>query len=167
MNSMSKGHYQDEKKGCCKKFQGNGILLKCGNSIPAVVGPTTPAGTSFTVSSFTLSTDNLYNPCIKFEFASNIVATAATITLNLQIFKLGKHQTTPIAIGPVWTFSRAAATSADTFTFIVCDSDFCPDNCATYSVVATTVGATLGTVAINNPILSALVVENENKPHCC
>jgi len=178
MNSMSKGHCRDQKENCSKKSKETDVILKCGSSVPATVLATTPANTAFRLSSLTLNTRRIDDPCIKFEFASNLVFTtpaagAIAVNLNFQIFKQCKNQTTPTPIGPVWTFTRAAAATvagvilADTFTFLVCDCDLCPDDCCTYFVAATTVGATNGTVAINNPILSALVVENENKCHCC
>ena len=101
-------------------------------------------------------------PCIKFEFASNIVTTASVLTLNLQIFKQCKNQLVPIPVGPVWTFSRlVAVTESNAFTFFVCDCDICEEECCNYSVVATVVGvATVGVTSINNATLSAIVIDN-------
>ena len=165
MNTPSKGN--DNYGDCFKKTKETEVLLKCGSSFPATVLATTPTGTTFTLSNLTLNTSHFCDPCIKFEFASNIITTAAIATLNFQIFRLCRNQTTPIAIGPIWTFATAAVTTdASTFTFIFCDCDFCPnDDCCTYSVVATVIDSEVGTVAINNPILSVIVAES--KHHCC
>ena len=165
MNIPSKGN--DNLEDCFKKTKETEVLLKCGTSFPASVLATSPTGTSFTLGTLTLITSRFCDPCIKFEFASNIVTTAAIATLNFQIFRLCRNQISPTAIGPIWTFATSVATTdASTFTFIFCDCDFCPnDDCCTYSVVATVIDSETGTVAINNPILSAIVAENQH--HCC
>lgn len=176
MNSLSRTHCNDEldvrynkrrEDDCCRKHKDTEVLLKCGNPGSVTLPLATAAGTAFTLSNVTLNTAHLCNPCIKFEFASNIVTTAALLTLNFQIFKQCRNQFTPVPIGPIWTFSRAVAiTDANTFSFIVCDCDLCPEECCTYSVVATVAGvATVGVTSINNATLSALVVENNC--HCC
>ena len=147
-----------------KKFlKPNRTILKCGSqggvSLPAL----TAAGSTFTLASVTVDSKNVKRPCIKFEFASNIVTTAAVLTLNFQLFKQCKNQITALPVGPIWTFSRTVAiTDSNTFTFFVCDCDFCSDDCCTYSVVATVAGvATVGVTAINNATLAALIVDND------
>ena len=109
-----------------------------------------------------MDTKGFRKPCIKFEFASNIVTTAAVLSLNFQIFKQCKNQLVPIPVGPVWTFSRlVAVTASDSFSFFVCDCDICDTECCTYSVVATVAGvATVGVTSINNATLGAIVVDN-------
>lgn len=171
MNTPSNGN--DNLGDCFKKTKEiekkkeAEVLLKCGTSFPATVLATTPTGTNITLSTLTLNTSHFCDPCIKFEFASNIVTTAAIATINFQIFRLCKYQISPTPIGAIWTFATTVATTdARTFTFILCDCDFCPeDDCCTYSVVATVIDSEEGTVAINNPILSALVVEDQH--HRC
>jgi hypothetical protein len=178
MNSLSRTHCKDDCEPKSKHFNNcepsrkfhkeSEVLLKCGTPGSVTLPLATAAGTAFTLSTVTINTEDLCNPCIKFEFASNIVTTAALLTLNFQIFKLCRNQFTPIPVGPIWTFSRAVAiTDANTFSFIVCEcNNVCPDDCCTYSVVATVAGvATVGVTSINNATLSALVVENET--HCC
>ena len=180
---MSKGHYQDEKdcgckrekQDCRKKEKEDEVLLKCKTGFPVTIPSTLPTPTSFTLNTLTLRTEHFCNPCIKFEFASNIVTTGAEVTLEFQIFKQCKRQITPTAIGPVWVFSRTLIgavgnTGADAFTFIVCDcdceEDSCFDECCTYTVVVTvTEDGAAGTTVINNPTFSALVLENNNKCH--
>ncbi|HIT90494.1 MAG TPA: DUF4489 domain-containing protein [Candidatus Merdenecus merdavium] len=139
----------------------NKTVLKCGTPGAVTLPLATLAGTTFNVATVTVDTSKFNKPCIKFEFASNIVATAAALTLNFQIFKQCKNQLVPIPVGPVWTFSRLAEiTSSDSFSFFVCDCDSCYDECCTYSVVATVAGiATIGVTSINNAILSAIVVD--------
>lgn len=150
---------------CCEKpacVKPNRTILKCGTPGAVTLPLATLAGTTFTVATVTVDTKNLKNPCIKFEFASNVVTTAAVLTLNFQIFRQCKNQLVPLPIGPVWTFSRlVAVTESNTFSFFVCDCDICDGGCCTYSVVATVVGvATVGVTAINNATLSAIVADN-------
>ena len=170
MNSMSRTHCHDDRPDFHKKEKEAEILLKCKTGFPVTIPSTLPTPTSFTLNTLTLRTDDLCNPCIKFEFASNIVTIGAEVTIDFQIFKQCRRQLTPTAIGPVWTFSRPAGTTgSDAFSFIVCDcdceNDSCFDECCTYTVVATvTEDGAAGTTIINNPTFSALVVEN--KCHC-
>lgn len=159
--------YECACRSCCdcektRPLSPNRTVLKCGTPGAATLPVATVAGTNFTVATVTVDTRGFRKPCIKFEFASNIVTTAAVLTLNLRIFKQCKNQLVPIPVGPSWTFSRLVAiTSSDSFSFFVCDCDLCDAECCTYSVVATVVGvATVGVTAINNATLSALVVDN-------
>ncbi|MCB2360115.1 DUF4489 domain-containing protein [Clostridium estertheticum] len=185
MNSMSKGNWQEEKGcGCRKEKEDNRkkeiddeVLLKCvsGNSqlLPTVAAGTTPS--TFNLVSFVLNTSHFKNPCIKYEFASNILsnipATATTaLTINFQIFKRCRRDVAPgTAVGPVWTFTRpiGALNTADTFSFIVCDCgcdcDCDKDDCCTYTVVASVVTNPTTTAIINNPTFSALVVERGSR----
>ena len=156
-----------ECKCCCEcdrpqYLPPNRTLLKCGCPGAVTLPLATIAGTNFTVASVNVDTRGFRKPCIKFEFASNIVTTAGVLTLNLQIFKQCKNQLVPIPVGPVWTFSRlVAVTESNAFTFFVCDCDICEEECCNYSVVATVAGvATVGVTSINNATLSAIVVDN-------
>lgn len=169
MNCSDYDHRENECecKCCCecerpKYLAPNRTLLKCGCPGAVTLPLATIAGTNFTVATVNVDTRGFRKPCIKFEFASNIVTTAAILTLNLQLFKQCKNQLVPIPVGPVWTFSRLVAiTDSNTFTFFVCDCDICDEECCTYSVVATVAGvATVGVTAINNATLSAIVVDN-------
>lgn len=174
MNSRTRNHFDndcdcDHGREKHEEHEENKTILICGNPSSVTLPLATAAGTAFTLSTVTINTSDLCAPCIKFEFASNIVTTAAVLTLNFQIFRLCRNQFTPTPVGPVWTFSSAVAiTAAGTFSFIVCDcncNNVCPDDCCTYSVVATVAGvATVGVTSINNATLSALIVENER--HC-
>lgn len=170
MNSMSRPHCNDDSHkeiDCCRKHKETEVLLKCGTPGSITLPVITVAPASFPLTSLTLNTAGLCNPCIKFEFASNIITPAtAVVTINFQIFKLCRNQLTPTPVGGVWTFSRILNVGgSDTFTFIVCDCDVCPDDCCTYSVVATLPVINVGITTITNATLSALVVENNC--HCC
>ncbi len=145
-----------------KHLKPNRTILKCGSQGGVTIPLATIAGAAFTLATVNVDTKALKNPCIKFEFASNIVTTAAVITLNFQVFKQCKGILTPIPVGPIWTFSRLVAiTEANTFTFFVCDCDLCNDDCCTYSVVARVAGvATVGVTSINHASLSAIIVDN-------
>lgn len=152
--------YCCENKKCV--LRPNRTLMKCSSPGAVTLPLATLAGTSFNLANVNVDTKKFHNPCLKFEFASNIVTTAAILTLNFQVFKQCKNQLNPIPIGPVWTFSRLVAiTESDSFSFLVCDCDNCDDECCNYSVTATVVGiATIGVTAINNATLSATVVDN-------
>ena len=185
MNSMSKCNCHEEKEVCCKKEkevcckkekevccrkEGTPVLLKCGCpksvTLPVLaLGGLLPT-TGITVSTVNVNTEDFCDPCIKFEFASNVnitVGVGLPITLNFQVFKICKNQFTPIPVGPTFTFSQILSVlGSNTFSFFVCDCDACPDDCCTYSVVVTV--ATLGVAlasSITNATLSALVVEGD------
>lgn len=154
-----------EKCYCEKKpkyLKPNRTTLKCGCPGGVTLPLATVAGTSFNVATVNINTKDFKQPCIKFEFASNIVTTAAVLTLNFQILKQCGNQLVPLPVGPIWTFSRLVAiTESDSFSFFVCDCDSCREECCNYSVIATVVGvATVGVTSINNATLSALVVDN-------
>lgn len=168
---MSEYSYECQEKECCErpqemccehKLKPNRTLIKCSCPGAVTLPLATVAGTSYNLSNVNVDTRHFHNPCIKFEFASNISTTAAILTLNFQITKLCKNQLTPTPIGPIWTFSRlVAVTESNTFTFIVCDCDACEDGCCNYSVIATVAGvATVGVTTISNATLSAIVADN-------
>ena len=163
--------YKDDNCGCepdycCEKskctLRPNRTMLKCGTTGAVNLPLATLAGTTFNLSNVNVDTKNFKKPCIRFDFASNIVTTAAILSLNFQIFKQCKNQLVPIPVGPAWNYSRlVAVTESNTFTFFVCDCDICDEGCCNYSVVATVVGvATIGVTAISNATISALVVDN-------
>lgn len=151
---------------CCEKkkkgLKPNRTNLKCGTPGGVTLPLATLAGTTFNVATVNVDTKNFEHPCIKFEFASNVITTAAILTLNFQIFKLCQNQLVPTPVGPVWTFSRlVAVTESDAFTFFVCDCDICGEECCNYSVVATVAGvATVGVTTISNATISAIIVDN-------
>lgn len=139
------------------------VLLKCSSIGTLTIPINTEAGTSYNLVNLNLDTSEFRKPCVKLDFLSNILTNAASITLNFQVFRQCKNQFAPIAVGPVWTFSRVADTieEANSFVFAVCDCDQCDCGCCNYSVVATIAGTTPtgGTTTINNASLIATVVE--------
>lgn len=176
MNSMSKGNWQEEKNCGCKKEEGTKVLLKCGTPssralpIIAVAALGTP-GASFPVTTLALDTSEFHDPCIKFEFAADIVNTLGiAIDLSFQIVRQCRNQFAPTPVGPAYTLTippiGVATAYALPISFFVCDCDLCPDSCCTYTVVATTGVEIVVGGFINNAALSALVVENENKKKC-
>ena len=109
---------------------------------------------------------NITPPCVRFEFAGNIVTAPGTVALNFQLTKQCKYQGAAIPVGPVWSFSRTGLTAAesDMFAFSVCDCGLCDDECCSYSVVVTVEALTVqAPVVINNAALTVMVVDN---PHC-
>ncbi len=159
--------FEEEYKCICefekisKKLNPIRTALKFGTSGSVTLPAVTAAGTTFNVARVNIDTRGFRRPCIKLEFASNIVTTGALLTLNFQIYKLCKNQLVPMPVGSVWVFSRLyAVTEGNTFTFYVCDSDIYDEECCNYSMIATVAGvATVGVTTINNATLSAIVTE--------
>lgn len=173
--NIYKGNYENkecrEPKYCCEEkkcvLRPNRTFLKCSTPITTNIPMTTESGTSFNLGNLNIDTRKFHNPCIKFEFSSNILTAAGSLTLKFQIFKQCKFQPTSIPIGPEWIFSRLGSSVGenDSFTFPVCNCDSsCDDECCNYSVVVT-IGSleTQSGIIINNATLSALVVDN---PYC-
>ncbi len=159
----------EESKCCCEEekcvLRPNHTFLKCSVPITTNIPMTTAAGTTFNLANLNIDTSKFHDPCIKFEFAGNILTAAGTLILNFQIVKQCKYQPTAFPIGPIWTFSRLGSSVGenDVFTFPVCDCDACEDECCNYSVVATIESLeTQGGIVINNATLSALVVDDPN-----
>jgi hypothetical protein len=187
MNSMSKGHQNDVQGDNRREPRISPAIVKCGSPGSMTIPDCTEPGTSFTVASLTLNTSHIFNPCIKLEFASNIILDYFKGTINFQVFKICNNQFQPIPIGPQWTFSRpnsswfpavapeaaepekswggSGTTASDIFSFFVCDCDSCCNECCTYTVVATVAVKTYGTAGISNATLGAIVVSD--KEHCC
>lgn len=156
-----------EPEYCCEEkkcaLRPNRTLLKCSIPITTNIPTTTAANTSFNLANLKIDTRKFHDPCIKFEFASNILTASGTLILNFQIFKQCKYQSTSLPVGPVWTFSRVGspANENDTFTFFVCDCDTCDDEYCNYSVIVTIESLeTQSGITIKNASLSALVVDN-------
>jgi len=150
-------------------------LLKCGtpSSSIAITIPTAGTPSSTTLTSLTLNTSCFSNPCIKLEFASNIIFpnNQYDATLTFQVFKLCNNQTQAIAVGPAWVFARqiavaipegsVALATKDTFSFFICDHNACASQGGTYTVVVTpSISTVAGTVTINNATLAAIVSGN-------
>ncbi|MFT8351090.1 DUF4489 domain-containing protein [Clostridium saccharoperbutylacetonicum] len=161
MNSRSRN--DDDCDNCKNQRNFGPTIIKCSCPSAITIPAATVAGTTFTVSSLTLNTSCLCDPAIKLEFASNLVAPVAfTGTINFQVFKLCRGQTTPVPVGPAWTFNLVALLSSQTFSFFVCDSDSCFDDCCTYTVVATVFvtggddDVDDGTISINNATLGVV-----------
>ncbi|SCJ77389.1 Uncharacterised protein [uncultured Eubacterium sp.] len=173
-NSVKRGNEENqeckESKYCCEEkkcvLSPNRTFLKCSAPLTTNIPMATDADTTFNLANLNIDTSKFHDPCIKFEFASNILTSAGSLTFNFQIFKQCKYQATDFPIGPVWTFSRLASSVGenDVFTFPVCDCDVCEDECCNYSVIATIESLeTQGDIVINNATLSALVIDN---PYC-
>lgn len=161
MNSMSKGYYdscgkdrrKEEEKQQCP------TIVKCGCPGAVTLPIAAAVGTTFTLASLTLDTSCLCDPNTKLEFASNIVIpVAASGAFTVQIFKQCRNQMTPVPVGPAFTWAEVVAiASSGTFSFFICDSDSCNNDCCTYTAVATvTTVIAGGTISINNATLGAV-----------
>jgi len=194
MNSMSKDHYDSCEK---EKREENHCktIIKCGftnsTTLPVITG--SDKTKTFTISSLTLDTSCLCDPCIKLEFASNLVSTNFSGTVSFQIFKQCKKSFIQIPVGSefIYTAVEGAPAKEDpkhledpedskhpehpkhpkppvkifssTFSFFVCDCDSCFDECCTYTVVARAINDIYGSLAINNATLGAIATCNSNK----
>lgn len=172
--------HDDDCYSCNKlSHKENKTILKCGTPGGAIsIAPDTLEGTTFTVSTLTLNTSGICDPCVKLEFASNLAYSSPTTidstAVNFQVFKLCDNQRNPIPVGPQLVFSVPFTTlieptapgfsGTSTFSFFVCDCDICHHECCTYSVVATTATAD-ASVTITNARLSAIAAENNCR--CC
>lgn len=180
MNSMSKNNnnfnpcFKRDQDDCNRKKDKKfcPTILKCGCPGSAVIqGPLTVGTTSapVTVSSVSVDTSRLCDPCVKLDFSSiiNIPLAVTAATVTFRVFKICGNQLQRIPVGPQWTFSRLTAVgSSDTFTFSVCDCGTCNDDCCTYVVeaVATSILGT-GAVSISNATLSAIATCGTS--NCC
>ena len=166
MNSMSKCH--DDHDNCRKEKDLCPTVIRCSTPGGVTLPPATVLGTAFPLTALTLNTSRLNNACVKLEFTSNLVAAVAfTGTVNFQVFKQCRGQSTPVPVGPAFTFSLVALLTSQAFTFFVCDcGDTCCDECCTYSVIATVTSAvTVGTLSINNATLGAIATCGSSS--CC
>ena len=171
MNSMSRGYYDSCGKDK-RKDDNCQALVKCGCpssvQIPAIAQATT---TTLTLASLSLDTSCYCDPNIKLDFASNVVSTVEfSGTISIQVFKQCRGQIAPVPVGSAWQLGGIAADSSTTFSFFVCDSDSCVDDCCTYSVVATVnapsdEAVTAGT-SINNSTLAATVTCKNSCNRC-
>ncbi|OOM77827.1 DUF4489 domain-containing protein [Clostridium sp. BL-8] len=172
MNSMSKYHDEGCRKDPCQhedcKKENCPTIIKCSQPGSVTIPAATVLGTAFPLTSLTINTSCLKDPCIKLEFSSNLIATVAfTGTLNFQVFKQCRGQFTPVPIGPSSQFNLVALLTSQTFSFFVCDCGSCScDDCCTYTVTATVTSAvTVGTLSINNATLGAIAACGTSS--CC
>ena len=172
MNSMSRGYNDNCGKERKKEEEKCPTIVKCGcpNSTPINKAD---EDTSFIVASLTLDTSCICDPSIKLEFASNIVVTNNNgsgddkVSLNFRIFRECRHQKNKVPVGGTWSFLTDEEDISTTFSFFVCDSDFCDNDCCTYTVIATVADKlNHGTLSVNNAILGA-VATCRNSCHKC
>lgn len=163
------GEYRYVTTGECGAVAGvcgsaaEAVRIKCRTYGAVTIPAGTAEGAAFSLVNLNVDTKGYRKPCVKVEFLSNILTDTATATLNFQVLRQCKGQSTPVPVSGIWTFSRAVATAAEanTFGFAVCDCDNCECGCCNYSVVATVVGDdTTGTVTVNNATLIVTVVED-------
>lgn len=164
MSLISKGYQEPDERDKYKEEEKCPTIVRCGCPRSTLIPAATAAGNTITLATFTLDTSCICNPNIILEFASNTIATAFRGTLTIRVLKQCRSQFTAVPIGSTWTLQlgvtggTATVTNANTFSFSICDSDNCNNDCCTYTVVATVGGAaTVGTLAINNATLGAVV----------
>ncbi len=159
MNSMSKGYYDYCGKERRKEEKQCPTIVKCGCPGAVTLPIATTVGTTLTLASLTLDTSCLCDPSTKLEFASNIVVpVAATGGFTVQIFKQCRNQMTAVPVGPAWSWAQLVALAgSESFSFFICDSDSCNNDCCTYTAVLTvTTVVAAGTISINNATLGAV-----------
>ncbi|VYT89632.1 DUF4489 domain-containing protein [Clostridium tertium] len=162
MNSMSRGYNDNCGKERKKEEEKCPTIVKCSCPSSTPINNSGIGQHGFIVASLTLDTSCICDPSIKLEFASNIVvtnnngvqgppwgdkpgqgggggggSTPNKLSLDFRVFKQCKNQKNKIPVGGVWTFLTEDENISSTFSFFVCDSDNCDDECCTYTVVAT------------------------------
>lgn len=171
MNSMSKGYYSCCGKDNCKKEEDKcQTIIKCSSPnstpIPAITLSEGITGdVELPLASLTLDTSCICDPVIKLDFSTNYIVPIGVNLLGsitLRVYKQCKNQATRVPIGTAWAVSGGIlgleAFEASTVSFSTCDSDFCGDECCTYTVVATVnaiASLALG-ASFNNSTLSAV-----------
>lgn len=165
MNSMSKYYYKDDCDPCKKEKKEKKVcptIIKCGcpGSFTLPVIGADQIGTQFPITSLSLDTSRLDDPCVKLEFAANIISTAALApNLTFQVYKICNNQQTAVPVGPSWNFSQTlAAGEAVSFAFFICDCDNCScfNDCCIYTVrVVSNTALAIGT-SIANATLGAI-----------
>lgn len=184
MNMISRPHDNDNKDCGCNKINQASVISKCkvGPSVSIPSLPIVAPAAVNILANLSLNTEHLCNPCIKFEFSSNLVSilgpvteepiVISSVTVSFQLYKLCKFETIPVAIGSPWVYSLSnplatTLTTSNIVTFIVCDC-YCDCDtaaCCSYYVQASTIGTGTASITFNNSTLSALVVEDQR--HCC
>ncbi|MGG7142746.1 DUF4489 domain-containing protein [Clostridium nigeriense] len=181
MNSMSNRYYDECKKEREderdhgrereRKEEKCPTIVKCGCPSSTPINKA-KEGEKFIVASLTLDTSCICDPSIKLEFASNIVISDNDsgnhdVGINFKVFKQCKHQHNPIPVGPVWSFFTDEKDLSTTFSFFVCDSDSCDNECCTYTVVATVADRlNQGSLFVNNATIGAIAT-CKKKCHEC
>lgn len=119
-------------------------------------------GTVFNIVSMNMFVNYSEKCYVELHFACSIVTTMAKIHISLQIFKQGKYQLLPFPISSVFSFFRESENGeSNTFSFSTIDCDLIKNEFYNYSVYVKVIGGvTVGTTAITNSSLMAIVVEN-------
>lgn len=120
-------------------------------------------GTTYNIVSMNMLVNYSGKCYVELHFACNIVTTMAKIHISLQIFKQGKYQLLPLPISSDFSFFRESGNGeSNTFSFSAMDSDLIKNELYNYSVYVKVIGGvTIGTTAITNSSLMAIMVENE------
>lgn len=169
MNLSSKANFKDDYENSNKSSNSCGQILKCGEVGQALLFNGANIGTSLPAATITLDTSKFCNPCIIFEFASNIIGTPFQGTLNFQLYRSCNNQP-PIPIGSQFSFTQSIpAIFANMFTFFVCDCNSCLNGCCTYSIVVSVGGSApvIGNVGVFAARLAAIIADNPEHDDDC
>jgi len=131
---MLKGYSDSDCDTCEEDKNHYQMIIKSGYPSLTTIPGGNVAGTSFIVSTITLNTSGLSNPCIRIDFTSNVVSTDFDETIIFQVFKHYNNLSCPVS--PIWTFSPTTSL-ATTVSFFAWDCDYCNNQYCTYIVVAT------------------------------
>lgn len=118
MNLSSKATFKDDYENSNNSSTSCRQILKCGEVGQALLFNGARIGTSVPAATIILDTSKFCNPCIIFEFTSNIIGTLFQGTLNFQLYRSCNNQI-PIPIGPQFSFTQSIpAVFANMFTFL-------------------------------------------------
>lgn len=169
MNLLSNTNFKDDYENSNKCIDSYGQMLKCGEVSQALFFNGAIIGTASPAATITLDTSKFCNPCIMFEFTSNIIGTLFQGTLNFQLYRSCDNQL-PIPIGPQFYFTQPiAAYFADMFSFFICDCDSCPSESCSYSIVVSTGGSApvIGNIGVFAARLAAIITDKPKHDDGC
>jgi hypothetical protein len=165
--NLSEVNFKDDFGNSNKSNDSCGQLLKCGEVSQALFFNGASIGTSVPAAIITLDTSKFSNPCIIFEFTSNIIGTLFQGTLNFQLYRSCNNQL-PIPIGPPFYFTQSIpAIFAKMFSFFICDCNLCSNECCTYSIVVSASTPVIGNVGVFAARLAAIIADKSNHDDDC
>ncbi|WP_084719704.1 DUF4489 domain-containing protein [Lacrimispora celerecrescens] len=160
--NLSKINSKNDFKNSNNNSDSCGQILKCGEVSQALFFNGESIGTTVSATTIAIDTSRFCNPCVIFEFTSNIIGTLFQGTLNFQLYRSCNNQL-PIPIGPPFYFTQSIpAIFANIFSFFICDCNSCSNECCTYSIVVTASTPIIGNVGIFAARLAAIIVDKSN-----
>ena len=88
-NNLENIECQEPPRYCCEEkkcvLRPNRTFMKCSVPVTTTIPMTTASGTTFNLANLNIDTSKFHKPCIKFEFTSNILTAAGSLTFNSRL----------------------------------------------------------------------------------